>query len=93
MQAAFGGSYTFFGFVVFKELLAISNVLFSQFLLFFFLFSHGFLLNFSNNFRRFRLDGDAVAEFAHCEDISASTIPPDFERNARIHRAWRLTRA
>ncbi len=46
LQAAFGGSYTFFGFVVFKELFAISNVLFAQFLLLFFLFSHGFLLNF-----------------------------------------------
>ena len=53
----------------------------------------GGVLYFSNNFRRFRLDEDAVAEFARCEDISASTIPPDFERNARIHRAWRLTRA
>ena len=53
----------------------------------------GGVLYFSNNFRRFRLDEDAVAEFARCEDISVSTIPPDFERNARIHRAWRLTRA
>jgi len=32
-----------------------------------------------------------VAQFAECEEISASTIPPDFERNGRIHRAWRLT--
>ena len=24
------------------------------------------------------------------EDISASTIPPDFARNPRIHRAWRI---
>ena len=24
------------------------------------------------------------------EDISAATIPQDFARNARIHRAWRL---
>ncbi|WP_368562131.1 bifunctional 23S rRNA (guanine(2069)-N(7))-methyltransferase RlmK/23S rRNA (guanine(2445)-N(2))-methyltransferase RlmL [Pseudoxanthomonas sp. UTMC 1351] len=50
------------------------------------------VLYFSNNFRRFKLDEDAVAEFAHCEDISAQTIPPDFERNPRIHRCWRLTR-
>jgi len=49
------------------------------------------LLVFSNNFRRFRLDAEAVAQFAECEEISASTIPPDFERNGRIHRAWRLT--
>lgn len=52
----------------------------------------GGVLYFSNNFRRFRLDENAVAEFARCEDISPQTIPPDFERNARIHRCWRLTR-
>lgn len=52
---------------------------------------HG-VLYFSNNFRRFRLDADAVAGFADCREISADTIPPDFSRNARIHRAWRLTR-
>ena len=50
------------------------------------------VLYFSNNFRRFKLDADAIAEFASCEDISAQTIPPDFERNARIHRCWRLMR-
>ncbi|KAF1690435.1 bifunctional 23S rRNA (guanine(2069)-N(7))-methyltransferase RlmK/23S rRNA (guanine(2445)-N(2))-methyltransferase RlmL [Pseudoxanthomonas koreensis] len=48
------------------------------------------VLYFSNNFRRFRLDAEAVAQFAECEEISAKTIPPDFERNLRIHRAWRL---
>jgi 23S rRNA (guanine2445-N2)-methyltransferase / 23S rRNA (guanine2069-N7)-methyltransferase len=50
------------------------------------------VLYFSNNFRRFRLDGDAVAEFAVVEDISAQTIPPDFARDVRIHRCWRLRR-
>src|SRR5690606_13375723 len=55
--------------------------------------SQGGVLYFSNNFRRFRLDAEAVAQFAECEEISALTIPPDFERNARIHRAWRLTTA
>jgi 23S rRNA (guanine2445-N2)-methyltransferase / 23S rRNA (guanine2069-N7)-methyltransferase len=50
------------------------------------------VLYFSNNFRRFRLDEAAVAEFARVEEISADTIPPDFERNARIHRCWRVTR-
>ncbi|MFT4196871.1 MAG: bifunctional 23S rRNA (guanine(2069)-N(7))-methyltransferase RlmK/23S rRNA (guanine(2445)-N(2))-methyltransferase RlmL [Pseudoxanthomonas sp.] len=52
----------------------------------------GGVLYFSNNFRRFRLDEQAVAQFAHCEEISAETIPPDFARNPRIHRAWRLVR-
>lgn len=52
----------------------------------------GGVLYFSNNFRRFRLDADAIAAFARCEDISPATIPPDFVRNPRIHRTWRLTR-
>ncbi|MHB8912968.1 MAG: bifunctional 23S rRNA (guanine(2069)-N(7))-methyltransferase RlmK/23S rRNA (guanine(2445)-N(2))-methyltransferase RlmL, partial [Lysobacter sp.] len=50
------------------------------------------VLYFSNNFRRFRLDEVAVAAFADCTEISAATIPPDFERDARIHRCWRLRR-
>ncbi len=50
----------------------------------------GGVLYFSNNFRRFRLDEEGVAEFARCEDISPRTIDVDFERNPRIHRAWRL---
>ena len=50
------------------------------------------VLYFSNNFRRFRLDEAAVAEFAECTEISAATIPVDFERDARIHRCWRLRR-
>ncbi|MCJ0826077.1 bifunctional 23S rRNA (guanine(2069)-N(7))-methyltransferase RlmK/23S rRNA (guanine(2445)-N(2))-methyltransferase RlmL [Luteimonas sp. 50] len=52
----------------------------------------GGVLYFSNNFRRFRLDGEAIAEFASCEDVSAATIPPDFARDPRIHRCWRLQR-
>jgi 23S rRNA (guanine2445-N2)-methyltransferase / 23S rRNA (guanine2069-N7)-methyltransferase len=50
----------------------------------------GGVLYFSNNFRRFRLDEEGVAGFASCEDISPRTIDTDFERNPRIHRAWRL---
>src|SRR6478672_210182 len=50
------------------------------------------VLYFSNNYRRFRLDDEAVAQFARCEDISAETIPLDFARNPRIHRCWRLQR-
>ncbi len=50
------------------------------------------LLLFSNNFRRFKLDEAAIAEFAHCTEISPRTIDPDFERNPRIHRCWELRR-
>jgi len=45
---------------------------------------------FSNNFRRFKLDEAALGRFA-IRDITARTIPFDFERNARIHQAFELT--
>ncbi|MEG3193022.1 bifunctional 23S rRNA (guanine(2069)-N(7))-methyltransferase RlmK/23S rRNA (guanine(2445)-N(2))-methyltransferase RlmL [Lysobacter sp. D1-1-M9] len=50
------------------------------------------VLYFSNNFRRFRMDQASIEAFADCEEISAQTIPPDFARDARIHRCWRLRR-
>ena len=52
----------------------------------------GGVLYFSNNFRRFRLDEAALAAFATVQEISRETIPADFARNPRIHRAWRLAR-
>ena len=52
----------------------------------------GGMILFSNNFRRFQLD-TAGLEGLSVRDISASTIPFDFERNTRIHRAWELRRA
>ena len=54
------------------------------------LFPGGTIL-FSNNFRRFKLDEAALSQFA-IRDISASTIPFDFERNVRIHRAWEMSK-
>ena len=48
------------------------------------------LLLFSNNYRRFRLDDTALAAFARVEEVGARSIPPDFARNARIHRCWEL---
>ncbi len=47
------------------------------------------LLLFSTNFRRFRLDAGGLPDAA-VEDITAATIPPDFERNQRIHKAFLL---
>jgi 23S rRNA (guanine2445-N2)-methyltransferase / 23S rRNA (guanine2069-N7)-methyltransferase len=44
-------------------------------------------LVFSTNFTRFRLDSSALADLA-IEDISAATIPKDFERHARIHHCY-----
>ena len=51
----------------------------------------GGMILFSNNFRRFRLDTEALKDFA-IRDITAATIPFDFERNTRIHHAWELRR-
>jgi len=48
------------------------------------------LLIFSNNFRRFRLDEEALGAFARVRDITAETLDPDFARNARIHRCWEV---
>ncbi len=44
-------------------------------------------LVFSTNYTRFQLDAGALADLC-VEDISAATIPKDFERNPRIHRCF-----
>jgi len=49
------------------------------------------LLIFSTNFRRFKLDAGILQDFA-VEDVSAKTIPNDFERNPRIHYCWTIKR-
>ncbi|GLK88804.1 bifunctional 23S rRNA (guanine(2069)-N(7))-methyltransferase RlmK/23S rRNA (guanine(2445)-N(2))-methyltransferase RlmL [Pseudomonas turukhanskensis] len=49
----------------------------------------GGVLYFSNNFRKFQLDEGLAARY-QVEEITASTLDPDFARNAKIHRAWKL---
>jgi 23S rRNA (guanine2445-N2)-methyltransferase / 23S rRNA (guanine2069-N7)-methyltransferase len=44
-------------------------------------------LVFSTNYTRFKLDAHALADL-QVDDISAQTIPKDFERNTRIHRCF-----
>lgn len=44
-------------------------------------------LLFSNNFRRFRMDADIEADF-QVEEIGAASVPPDFGRDLKIHRAF-----
>jgi 23S rRNA (guanine2445-N2)-methyltransferase / 23S rRNA (guanine2069-N7)-methyltransferase len=44
-------------------------------------------LVFSTNYTRFKLDSEELVDLA-IEDISAATIPKDFERHARIHRCF-----
>jgi len=47
----------------------------------------GGTLIFSTNFRKFKLDESLTRDFA-VREISDETIPPDFQRNRRIHRCW-----
>lgn len=48
----------------------------------------GGVIYFSNNFRRFKFDPEAIhAETIH--EISKQTVPADY-RNRRIHRCWRI---
>lgn len=55
------------------------------------LLNDGGVLYFSTNFRRFKLDTEALANFI-IEDISADTIPEDFSRTPKIHYCWEITR-
>jgi 23S rRNA (guanine2445-N2)-methyltransferase / 23S rRNA (guanine2069-N7)-methyltransferase len=48
------------------------------------------MLIFSNNFRRFKLDNEALSPLK-IENITAATIPQDFARNPRIHNCWKIT--
>ncbi len=50
----------------------------------------GGVLYFSNNFRKFQLE-ENLAERYVVEEITQQTIDPDFARNSKIHRAWKIT--
>ncbi|WP_296257398.1 MULTISPECIES: bifunctional 23S rRNA (guanine(2069)-N(7))-methyltransferase RlmK/23S rRNA (guanine(2445)-N(2))-methyltransferase RlmL [unclassified Pseudomonas] len=50
----------------------------------------GGVLYFSNNFRKFQLE-ENLAERYVVEEITATTLDPDFVRNGKIHRAWKIT--
>ncbi|PVZ13699.1 MULTISPECIES: bifunctional 23S rRNA (guanine(2069)-N(7))-methyltransferase RlmK/23S rRNA (guanine(2445)-N(2))-methyltransferase RlmL [unclassified Pseudomonas] len=54
--------------------------------------AEGGVLYFSNNFRKFVLD-ETLQQRYRVEEITASTRAPDFARNDKIHRAWRITTA
>ena len=47
------------------------------------------VLYFSNNFRKFQLD-EHLGERYQVEEITAQTLDPDFARNGKIHRAWKI---
>ncbi len=47
------------------------------------------VLVFSTNRRKFKLASEALTGLA-IEDITHATIPPDFARNPKVHRCWRI---
>ncbi len=53
------------------------------------LLAPGGLIVFSTNSQRFRLD-ESLSERYDVRDISARTLPKDFERNPRIHRCFEV---
>lgn len=52
----------------------------------------GGTLIFSNNLRTFKMDREALSTF-QLQDITASTIDKDFQRNAKIHQCWLIRHA
>lgn len=55
------------------------------------LLSQGAVTFFSNNYRRFKLNEEALAKMGYSFiEISKRTVPPDY-RNERIHRCWKVT--
>jgi 23S rRNA (guanine2445-N2)-methyltransferase / 23S rRNA (guanine2069-N7)-methyltransferase len=47
-------------------------------------------LVFSNNFRRFKMERDALKQF-NIKDVTVETIPEDFKRNTKIHQCYKIT--
>jgi len=45
---------------------------------------------FSNNFRRFTLNAEALARTFAIEDVGTASVPVDFARRPRIHGCWIL---
>ena len=49
------------------------------------------VLLFSNHFRKFKMEVDALPELL-LENISRKTLPVDFQRDPRFHNSWRITK-
>ncbi|MCF6282260.1 MAG: bifunctional 23S rRNA (guanine(2069)-N(7))-methyltransferase RlmK/23S rRNA (guanine(2445)-N(2))-methyltransferase RlmL [Candidatus Polarisedimenticolaceae bacterium] len=56
------------------------------------LLAKGGKLYFSTNFRKFKLDQSALSSL-EIKEITPLTIPPDFERNQKIHFCWQIHHA
>jgi len=51
----------------------------------------GGFLYFSTNFRRFKMDTEALSDLK-IEDISAASVPKDFARDPKIHYCWKIVK-
>ena len=49
------------------------------------------IILFSSNYRKFKMDLDGLNGF-RMDDLSISTLPPDFGRRPRIHNSWKITK-
>jgi len=49
------------------------------------------LILFSNNFRHFKMHRSVLPDLT-VEEITHATIPPDFQRNPKIHNCWKIAR-
>ncbi|MBF0283939.1 MAG: bifunctional 23S rRNA (guanine(2069)-N(7))-methyltransferase RlmK/23S rRNA (guanine(2445)-N(2))-methyltransferase RlmL [Magnetococcales bacterium] len=56
------------------------------------LLAPGGILIFSTNYRRFKMQVEALPRWAKVREITPQTIPEDFRRTPRIHQCWRLER-
>ena len=56
------------------------------------LLDRGGTLIFANNFRRFKINFEAMKEL-QIKDLTKATLPLDFERNPKIHNCWKITKA
>jgi 23S rRNA (guanine2445-N2)-methyltransferase / 23S rRNA (guanine2069-N7)-methyltransferase len=56
------------------------------------LLAAGGVLYFSTNFRRFKLDSEALSGLT-IADITLATIPEDFARDPKIHYCWRIIKS
>jgi 23S rRNA (guanine2445-N2)-methyltransferase / 23S rRNA (guanine2069-N7)-methyltransferase len=56
------------------------------------LLAPGGILLFLTHARRFQLDPERVPADLHCTEITAQTIPRDFQRKSAFHRVWEMHR-
>jgi len=54
--------------------------------------NRGGIILFSTNYHKFKMDAEGLKGFL-LTDLSRATLPPDFEKGARMHHFWKITGA